>query len=376
MNALAEKIAEPNREPALDPIDLTEWIEADPPPRRWAVDGMIATGAVTSLYGHGGAGKTLLALNAMIVSAASATRDDQLWLGRKVAPGVSVALLAEDDAHECVRRVKRICRARGLNVADVAAGVQIVSLIGEDATLAGFFPGGAEIYFTPLWHRLEATLKDQFASLLILDFAAAVYGGDELRRDQVAAFMRALNGLAQRHDIAVLLLGHPSAEGMRNGRGHSGSTGWHNHTRAFLHLEVLDEVADDERSRLTLTIRKNNYGRSGDVLKLAFDGTLFEVLEEDRATRAARGPKLSAKQRVCLSALKKAVDEAGEPSPGGPIPNSVRCVRTDLWRRYAYAAGVSDSENEDSRRRAFYDTRIPLQSKGLVGVSEPYAWLA
>jgi AAA domain-containing protein len=362
--------------PPLEPVDLLAWVDKDPPPRGWAVFETVPIGAVTSLYGHGGSGKSLLALDLIVATAANCAEEQLSWLGRNVAPGIAVGLFSEDDVDECVRRLKRICARRSLSLGQLAPGIQILPMVGEDATLVGFFPGTAQPYFTPLWHRLEALLADQFATLLILDFAAAVFGGDELKRDQVAAFMRALNGLAQRHSLAVLLLGHPSADGLRNGRGHSGSTAWHNHARAFLHLEASEEVSCDDRARLTLTVRKNNYARAGDKLTLAFDGTLFEVIAVETITHKVRSPRLSHGQKICLQALKKALDEEGEPSPGGPVPAGVRCVRIDLWRRYAYQMGVSGSADDSSRRRAFFDTRRALQAKGLVGLAEPYAWLA
>lgn len=367
---------EPMRLPKLEPMDLGEWEDKDPPARDWFLDNLITVGAVTCLAGHGGSGKTLWAMNLMASAALAGTRLERQFIGRRVRPGISVALLAEDDAHECARRMKRVARAIPAPLSDIAGFVRILPLVGEDATLVTFTPGSPDPIKTVLWQQVEALIEEEIPSLLVLDFAAAIYGGDEIKRDQVAAFMRLLNGLAQKHNLAVLLLVHPSVDGMKNGRGYSGSTAWHNHARGFLYLEA-DEPGDDERTRLKLTHTKNNYGPSGAVFSLAFDGSTFELIEETKPRRKEKKkPRLTPAQTICLKALERAVDEGGEASPGGPIPTSVRCVRVDLWRRYAYSAGVSDSADEDSRRRAFYDTRKALQAKGLAFVSEPYAWVA
>lgn len=361
----------------VQPIYLVDWADKDPPDRRWHVEGLVSIGAVTSLYGHGGSGKSMLALELMVETAAASHFPGRKWLGRDVAFGVTLGLFAEDDAEECVRRVKRICRAKGLNVADHAASLQIVSLLGEDATLVEFPPDDREAFTTPLFRRLEELVAEHFPSVLVLDYAAAMFGGSEMSRAQVGAFMRVLNGFAVKHKLAILLLGHPSMEGLKNGRGFSGSTAWHNNARCFLHLETVEgEEAEDGRSRSTVSVRKNNYGRSGDVFKLAFDGATFELIEEARATGPVkRQPRISPAQKIALQALKRALDEGGEPSPGGPLPTGIRVVKIDLWREYSYSAGVSGSDDKDSRRRAFFDSRKSLQAKGLVGLHEPFAWL-
>ncbi|MHC3128234.1 hypothetical protein OB03_13545, partial [Brevundimonas sp. GN22] len=72
-------------------------------------------------------------------------------------------------------------------------------------------------------HALVARVNEVGANLLVLDYAAAIFGGNELDRAQVSEFMRLLNAVAKENDIAILLLGHPSMEGMKGGRGTSGS---------------------------------------------------------------------------------------------------------------------------------------------------------
>lgn len=358
----------------LQPVFLAEWVDTDPPPRVWQVDGLIARGAVTSLYGHGGAGKSMLAIDLMLEVA----RKGQ-WLGRDVQRGMTLGIFAEDDQHELVRRTKRMAAAKNMDLLQYASAIQLVSLVGEDSTLIEFPPDDRIPYKTPLFERLEELIEEHFPKLLVLDYAAALFGGNEVSRAQVGAFMRELNGLAMKRDLAIILLGHPSAEGLKNGRGFSGSTAWHNQARAFLHLETLEDQSDPEgRTLCTVSVRKNNYGRSGDVIKMAFDGTSFEVLEQSKpGPKVAKGPRLTNAQRVCLKALQRAIDDDGQPSPGGSVPNSVRVVaKIDLWREYAYSAGVSASNEESSRRRAFYDCRLALQNKGLVGLLDPYAWLA
>jgi len=138
-----------------------------------------------------------------------------------------------------------------------------VAGVGMDTVVAGYDANGFLVR-TPLMHALVAKVNEVGASLLVLDYAAAIFGGNELDRAQVSEFMRLLNAVAKENDIAILLLGHPSMEGMKGGRGTSGSTAWRNQSRSFLHLTVDEDQNDpDGRRLLTLAHTKSNYSRSG-----------------------------------------------------------------------------------------------------------------
>ena len=357
---------------ALPVLDLAKWIDADPPERSWLVADLIPYGCVTSLYGDGGAGKSMLAL---ILMTMMASRYDHDWMGARPLGFKSVGLFAEDDGDELAGRVKRICRAYDLDYSRAAQDMRLVPAVGMDATLAGFSEHGLMV--TPMMDAVVALVRDHGASLLVLDYAAALFGGNELDRWQVSEFMRRLNALARDLDVAILLLGHPSMDGMKGGRGTSGSTAWRNQSRSFLHLTVNEDQNDpDGRTLLTLSHTKSNYGRAGQSYALAFDGSRFEVLETREAGyRKVRGPRMSSSQKVALKALQRAVSEAGIPSPGGPVPLGVQCAQISLWREYAYSMGISSSDTGPARKMAFRRAQQELTAKGIVGVNEPLCWI-
>lgn len=354
--------------------DLGSWIDREVPDRHFLVPGLIPGGCVTSLYGDGGSGKTLIALWLM---AAMASRYGAQWLGETPLGWRSVGLFAEDDEEELIRRLRRVCEGMDLDFAMVAPNVSLLAGVGMDTTVA-YIGDTGELTITPLMEGLIARVREEGAQLLVLDYAAAIFGGNELDRWQVSEFMRRLNAIARDNDIAILLLGHPSMEGMKGGRGTSGSTAWRNQSRSFLHLTVDDDQDDAEgRTRLTLSHTKSNYSRWGRVFKLLSDGSRFEVLEEaERQVRKPTGPRLTSAQQVCLQALNMALDHHGESVRVTPAHIEKRCVSVDLWRTHAYRMGVTDSDDPSSRRRAFYDTRKSLIAKGLVGSDEPWAWAA
>lgn len=365
---------QPPARPPLPWLDLAEWTDQDPPDRQWLVPGLIPDGCVTSLYGDGGSGKTMLALWLM---AAMAARNSTPWLDEKVYGWKSVGLFAEDDGPELTRRLRRISEALGVPFENVARDVTPLPGVGLDTVVASIGEYG-ECLITPMMEDLIAKVRETNAGLLVLDYAAAIFGGNELDRYQVSAFMRRLNAIARDNQIAILLLGHPSMEGMKGGRGTSGSTAWRNQARSFLHLTV-DDVQDDPEGRTLLTLRhtKSNYGRSGRTYHLASDGSRFEILDtEAREKTRTKGPRLSAAQKVALAALQRAVADGGLPSPGGIVPLGSACATIELWRQYAYSASISPSDGTEARRRAFHRAKIDLQSKGLVGVAEPLAWIS
>lgn len=369
--ALTDTLA--GAEEILPFVDLATWKGRRPPERRFLVPGLVPLGCVTMLSGDGGSGKTELALSLTVAAAGSDAPD---WIGQAVETFPTVGLFAEDDCDEVVRRVQRLSEAAGVPFDALAESFVPLPGVGLDTIIANVDPATAEIVPTFLMHSLLEKVRRTDAKLLILDYAAAIFGGNEIDRAQVSAFLRWLNGVAQERGIAILLLSHPSIEGMRGGRGTSGSTAWRNQARSFLHLTV-DEEQDDEAGRrlLTLALTKSNYARSGLQLKLAHDGRSFEVLEQ--TTAGAKRPKsarLSASQRVAIKALNQAIAEAGEPSPGGPIPNAVRVVRSSLWRGYAYRLEISDASDE-AKKRAFSRAARDLAAKGAIGICEPFVWI-
>lgn len=353
-------------------VDLSSWVGREPPDRDFLVADLIPGGCVTSLYGDGGSGKTLIALWLMV---AMASRYTALWLGERALGFRSVGLFAEDDEDELVRRLHRICEGLQVDFAKVAPAISALPGVGMDTIVAGFSPETGEVVITPIMDALLAKVRAEKASLLVLDYAAAIFAGNEIDRSQVSAFMRRLNAIAKDEDISILLLGHPSVEGMKGGRGTSGSTAWRNQARSFLHLTV-DEIQNDPDNRrlLTLTHTKSNYSRSGKAFRLASNGSAFEILEAVEETNATPTIRLSPAQKVALRALQRAVGDAGCASPGGQVPIGVQCVQTNLWREYAYSMGISQSGTPEARKKAFGRSVQELVGKGVVGVCEPLAW--
>lgn len=253
----------------------------EPPERQWIVPEWIVEGAVNSLYGDGGVGKTLLAQQLACSVSLGAP-----WLGLPTKRGPVLAVLCEDEAGELHRRHNHIKAAMGHAVGNPFDDVWLWPRVGDENVLVRWDRDGKATpgdFFADIVRMIEETEP----SLLILDTLADVYGGNEIDRPQVNYFVKTvLGGLikdraAAGFPLTVLLLGHPSVAGKASGSGYSGSTAWNNAVRSRMYLTRPDEGASDER---ILTRGKANYASSGDetAVRLFFsDGVLHAQEDAD-----------------------------------------------------------------------------------------------
>lgn len=271
-------------------------LTGEPPERQWIVPEWIVEGAVNSLYGDGGVGKTLLAQQLACSVSLGAT-----WLGLPTKRGSVLAVLCEDEKDELWRRHNHIKAAMGYAVGNPFSDVWLWPRVGDENVLVKWTRDG-EAALGAFYADVVRQVEELSPSLLILDTLADVYGGNEIDRPQVNYFVKTvLGGLVKARGLAgkpltVLLLGHPSVAGKASGSGYSGSTAWNNAVRSRMYLEKPKGGEDspapaDER---TLTRGKANYAASGDetALRLFFaDGVLHatqDVEDTDSILWAAK----------------------------------------------------------------------------------------
>lgn len=283
---LAEKLSRPapandNKQPEGQPqwqaIDPADYAGRPVPPRQWYIDAMIPARNVTLLSGDGGTGKSLLALQIAAVGALGiGTLDLRPTAGR------TLVLAAEDEWDEVHRRLHDICAANYADLSDLRGMMRVLPLAGHDAELARPDPKTKTMRPTDQMQKLVDQIVEFRPSLVVLDTSADLFGGDEINRNQVRWFVSTLRGLAMELDCAILLLSHPSVQGMQTGTGLSGSTAWNNSVRSRLYL-TADKDDDDLR---VLTGKKANYGRKGDELRLRWQDGVF-VLDDGKPSVAA-----------------------------------------------------------------------------------------
>ena len=99
---------------------------------------------------------------------------------------------------------------------------------------------------------------------------------------------------------------------------------------------------------------------------------VVEAVESPVASEAGkRGKKQPKPHQAMLRALHRAIEEVGERVASNTIPASVRVVRVDTWRTYAY---LSPTNTEDSNRMAFNRAHKALVDADLVKAHNEYRW--
>jgi RecA-family ATPase len=272
--------------PKLETIDLAKWEGLPVPARRWVVRERIPARNVTGLSGDGGVGKTLL-----MQQLAVATVLGRDWIGELPEFGPVVLVSAEDDDDEIHFRLDKIAGHYGATFRDLAQDLHIVSLAGKNAVMATVGPQGI-VKPTPLFESLCNLVREVRPRWIGIDTAADVFVVDERDRSQARQCISLLRGLALEVDTAVILLSHPSLQGMASGSGLSGSTAWSNSVRSRLYLRTPkkseiggDSDDEDEASDVRiLELMKSNYARKGEQVRLQWkDGLL---VKEGQATPA------------------------------------------------------------------------------------------
>ncbi|OGA72886.1 MAG: hypothetical protein A3G81_22515 [Betaproteobacteria bacterium RIFCSPLOWO2_12_FULL_65_14] len=240
-------------------LNIAKLAEREPQRPRHIVPDWFPAGEVTLLAGHGGAGKSGVALylGACIALGAS-------WCGIATERRRVVYVSAEDGADVLHWRLARICAHLQVALADLAGHLELLDVSHQDAELM-LEPGrGDEPILTARYDSLRERLTD--ATVLILDGASDLYGGNEIVRRHVRRYVRALRRLIG-PEGAVLLLAHVDKAAARNGAEsdrYSGSTAWHNSVRARWSL-----AADGEA--LALTLAKANHAKAGAEIRMRWD---------------------------------------------------------------------------------------------------------
>lgn len=229
----------------------------------------VPQGEVTLLAGHGSAGKSYIVL-LILIHVALGMRFGTLATSRTKVLFYS----AEDDKHELLRRVAKICRSLGVSQASLVGWLFLMDVSETDPTLYRVSPKG-DTSLMPMIDRLADFVQENEIGLTVIDNASDTFDGNEIARSQVRAFIRTLRARLARPDRAVILLAHVSKAAAHNKKtalatdeDYSGSTAWHNSVRSRLSLDT------DDNGTSTLKHLKANKGPKAEPIKLEWhEGT-------------------------------------------------------------------------------------------------------
>lgn len=326
-------------------VDPSEWRGVVAAVREWFLTGLIPHRQVTLLSGDGGVGKSLLGLQ---IGAASALAINTL--GLQPRSGRVLYLGAEDEAEEFHRRLEDICAAHDRDIGDLA-DLRILPLADQDALLSIPDPRG-NMESTSLWRRVDRFVKEWRPRLVVLDTAADLYGGDEVKRSQVRHFVAMLRKMAIERDCAVLLLAHPSVAGMASGSGYSGSTAWNNSVRSRLYL-----TSGEGDVRILKTV-KSNYGKIGDEMHLEWCEGVF-VLHDPSRPGIADGLINGRNDKLFIAVLSK-LNRTGQ----RPSPNKSPSYAPRMIQKHPDAKGTKIRDLEMAMQRLLDAGQIKTVQEG------------
>ena len=335
----------------LEIIDALELLRKPAPSRLWCVEPWIPHREVTLISGDGGIGKSTIALQLCAASAASF-----LWFGLEVRSGAALYVSCEDDIDEIHLRLEHIMAHH--SDADLSR-LHILSLAGKDAVLAKPLNGGMKP--TPLFQHIEKAIEHHNIRLLILDAAADVYGGEEVSRSQTRTFIQILRGLAIRRDCAVVLLAHPSVDGMKTGRGYSGSTQWNNSVRSRMYFTRATASGDSEPDPdlRILELAKSNRGKIGQKVFFMrwYDGCfVLDGAHETGTKRLERDLKAESAFLELLD-VYNGRDRQVSDKPGANYAPK-------LFSEDPEAGGITNKQFRDAMNRLFTADRIKVEEFG------------
>jgi RecA-family ATPase len=231
-------------------------------PPTYVLTPLIPSGEVTLLTGHGGTGKSQLAL-----TIAAHVACGKRWAGLNVRDGRVVFLSLEDPPDVVRFRLKGIVNEYGLETAEIERNLVVLDGTAGDSALARNTGGhGARISETDLMKQLDCYIEG--SQLVVIDNASDAFDGDENSRREVRCFMQMIARRARQEHFAALLLAHVDKDSAKyGGRGnsYSGSTAWHNSARSRITL-----IGDKKGGSLRVVQEKLNCGRKHPDISLVW----------------------------------------------------------------------------------------------------------
>lgn len=349
MSAVLEEVPPYPSFGSFEEVDLAAAAAGPPAPQRWHWEGLVPAGHVTLLAGHGGTGKSTLAISLAACMAVGRT-----FLGKRTQPARVLFFSAEDAGSLVARRLVSACVQLGLDQAQVFANLKVLDASGGDPTLFARSlgcegPSGTHV-LGELANYFEALRMD----VLIVDNASEVFGANEIDRSHVGSFVRSLARLVRPRDGAVLLLAHVdkgiSKYGARSGNAeaYSGSTAWHNSVRSRMAL------VETKLGRLELQHQKSNLGPLQASIPLTWgeEGALqFDPRGDDRAS-AEEPPRDQRDDQQMVALLKLLHEYAVRGESVATAHNSPRTAARMFSKEPTYPAGLKAVDAVDLLRRA------------------------
>lgn len=284
--------------PIAKPLELLiDNLDSPLPAQDFVVENIVPFGDITLLGGHGGVGKSMLAL-ALAMCVAGGTEH---FLGIRTKAATVAYFDFENRPETSARRIQAIARDLGISQNSLNKRFRYYTFKNCGPMFRQHGNRAHSISETALFYAFLRAIEG--VDFIIIDHATCAFDGDENKRQDVRRFIDALGTIAQANNAAILLLVHidkHGARGFSNGNSYSGSSEWNNAVRSRLALVA-------EHDGVKLVHEKSNYGKLAAPVSLVFDDN--GNLKLARCRRETDHEQLLADAKHVLVALEKAESE-------------------------------------------------------------------
>ena len=333
-----------------------------PPKQNWIVRRYLEPDTLCVLYGDSQAFKSFLAIDLICHIAVG-----KAWRGNKTTQGFCI-YIAGEGGNGLSKRFRAWFQRHGEEMRNIAVSTVALSLCE---------PGNVELLIPDVL-ALVASLGVQ-VSVIVLDTLSTHFGaGNENQTAEMRAFVQGCRQLRIETGAAIVVPHHVGHSNKERERG-----------AASLAQDVDWRYRVDRQSETMITTLVNMKARDAEppaplswnleVVKLPWaeegdDGnwipmTSLVPIPVEAVEEPEKPEYLPKAQRIALDALRTALMDHGIEDKG------VVSVAEDQWREAAYAAGVSSSTKQDTRKKAFNRCKDDLVSAGKVSAHEGRFWV-
>ena len=381
---------EPEPAPFESRMGLRMWADRDLPGKQYEyiIDGLIPERQVVVLMGDTGTGKSFLTTTMALALCRRVT-----FFGRRIHKQLGIVWCAYEAAEGANSRMRAYARHHGLRDEFLPfAALQL------PVSLWPIEPNGNFLIQEILGIQQAKFNGIPLGAIVVDTYNAATPGASEIDSEVVSKIRSYFHRAVQETGATLIIVGHTNSAGK-----HRGNEQLTNNVDTIIKVsfktrlvdrEVIQLKDDGGREIRTMKVVKQREGRAGAefdfVLRSVPDGTRNQygddrtscVVEEfgveTKDTPAApRGPRLTLERKVILQALKMAIDEYGEPTPGVlHLPRSIaRVVNARRWKEIYVKKNPEIDAPDNTVNKRLRDASAQFQDLGIIGRENPFVWI-
>ena len=333
-----------------------------PPQQNWTIRHYLEPNTLVVLYGESQAFKSFIGIDLLCHVAAG-----KAWRGNKTIQGFCI-YIAGEGGNGLSKRFRAWFQYHNEAMRNIAVSTVPLALCE---------PGNVEELIKDIL-AMVATLNVP-VSVIVLDTLSTHFGaGDENKTAEMRLFMQGIRKLRIETGATIIVphhVGHNNKDRERGSISLAQDVDWRyrlerqpeTNITTLINMKARDSEKPASLS-WNLEVVKLPWVEEGDdgnwIPMTSLVPVPVEAVEEPE-----KSEYLPKAQRIALDALRTALMDHGIEGKG------VVSVAEDQWREAAYAAGVSSSEKQDTRRRAFTRCQIDLVAAGKVAALEGRFWV-